>query len=128
MKKQSPPSVTYPSPNEWPKTAIAITGITRAFQAQVTAPNHGFTSADIGITLIDFTQVKGMQQINGLSGTIVSVIDANNFITNIFTTPFFAYTSGGYVNNLTGSPPVPPVETLGFQTFNTPFRNLLTTN
>ena len=128
MKKQSPPSVTYPSPNEWPQTAIAINGISRASQAQITAPSHGFTSTDIGITLIDFTQVKGMQQINGMTGKIVSIVNANAFTININTSPFYAYTSGGYVNNLTGSPPVPPVETIGFQTFNTPFRNLLTTN
>ncbi len=125
---QSPPSVTYPSPNEWPQTSFAITGITRAQNAQITAPGNSFTTADIDITFVDFVQVKGMIQINGLTGLIKSIIDANNFTVNINTSQFYPYASGGWVNNMTGSPPVPPRETIGFQTFNTPFRNLFTNN
>jgi len=125
---QSPPAVTYPSPNEWPHTILPVTGITNAFEAQITCPNNGFTSEDIGITFVDFVQVKGMFQINGLPGLIQSIVDSNNFTVNINTSSFYAYTSGGFVNNLTGAPPVPPIETIGFQTFNTPFHNLFTNN
>lgn len=120
-----PPSVTYPSPNEWPQTQRQITGITRANLAKVTSPNHGFTSADVGVTSVDFLQVKGMIQINSLMGLVQQVIDNNNFTVNINSTQFSAYSSGGTFNIVTGTP---PSETIGFQTFNTPFHNVFTTN
>lgn len=116
-----PPSVTPPSPNEWPDTIRPITGITRAAQAQVTSVDHGFTSADQGITSVDFLQVRGMIQINGLTGRIQQVIDADNFTVNINSTSFFPYSSGGVANILTG---IPPTEQSGFQVFNTPFQNI----
>ncbi len=123
---QVPPSVTYPSPNEWPQNLIhSITGITKAAQAQITAPSHGFTSADIGITFVDFTQVKGMIQINGLTGIIQSVIDANNFTVNINSTQFFTYSSGGQLHTVSNEP---PVETIGAQVMNTPFKNTFSSN
>ena len=120
-----PPSVVYPSPFEWPETIRTITGITNAAQAQVTSVAHGFTSADVNITSIDFKQVKGMIQINGLPGVVQAIVDANNFIVNINTTQFFTYTSGGVYNIITGEP---PVETIGFQIMNTPFKNTFSSN
>lgn len=117
----NPPSVTYPSPNEWPATIRIISGITKAAQAQITSTAHGFTSADVNITSVDFLHVNGMIQINGLPGLILSIVDVNNFIVNINTSAFSAYTSGGYANILTG---IPPIETVGQQTFNTPFQNI----
>ncbi len=122
-----PPSVTYPSPNEWPNTIIPITGISKAAQAQITAPNHGFTSADQGITTVNIQQVKGMTQINALPGLIQNVIDVDNFTVNINSTYFFTYSSGGVANVVNGIPR-PPVETIGFQTFNTPFHNTFSTS
>lgn len=116
-----PPSVTYPSPNEWPNTLRTITGITQAAQAQITSPSHGFTSQDVDLTTVDFLQVRGMIQINGLPGVIQQIIDANNFIVNINTTQFFPYSSGGVASVVTG---IPPIETQGFQTGNTPFQNI----
>jgi hypothetical protein len=62
-----PPSVTPPSPDEWPQTIRTVTGITNAAQAQITSVAHGLTSADVAITSVDFMQVQGMIQINGLS-------------------------------------------------------------
>lgn len=115
-----PPSVTPPSPDEWPSTIRNITGITKAAQAKVTSVAHGFTSEDQGVTTVDFLQVRGMIQINGLPGLIQEVIDADNFTVNINSTNFFTYTSGGYANIVTGSP---PKEVSGFQIFNTPWQN-----
>jgi len=116
-----PPSVTPPSPNEWPETIETITGINNDSQAKITCPNHGFTSSDVGITSIMVKQVIGMLPINGLPGLIQQVIDVNNFIVNINTTNFPIYRSGGVISILTGQP---PVERQGFQYFNTPFHNI----
>ena len=120
-----PPSVTPPSPNEWPQNLVkSITGITRNIQATITVPFHGFTSLDQGMTFIGFKQVKGMLQINGLNALIQQVIDANNFTVNIDTTNFYDYVSAGVVlvdSNL------PPIEQQGFQVFNTPFQNIANT-
>lgn len=119
-----PPSVTPPSPFEWPETIKTITNVTNASQAQVTCPTHGFTSQDVGQTFVMFLQVKGMLPINGVPGIIQSIVDVNNFTVNINTTSFPIYRSGGVISVLSGQP---PVETVGFQTFNTPFQNIATT-
>ncbi len=117
-----PPSVTPPSPNEWPQNLVkTITGITKDSQAKVTSALHGFTSADVGVTFLCFKQVVGMTQINGLNSLIQSVIDVNNFTVNINTTNYYTYVSGGVAIVDSGQP---PVETSGFQTFNTPFQNI----
>lgn len=116
-----PPSVTPPSPNEWPSTVKTITGITRDSVATVTCPTHGFTADDESITQVMFMQVIGMLPINGLPGLILKVIDANNFTVNINTSGFPVYRSAGVINTLTGEP---PVEQQGFQYFNTPFQNI----
>jgi hypothetical protein len=116
-----PPSVTPPSPFEWPETVRTITNITNAAQAEVTSALHGFTSADVGITSIMFKQVLGMIQINGQPGVVQAIIDDNNFTVNINSTNYFTYTSGGVYIIDTG---IPPSQTVGFQTFNTPFQNI----
>ena len=120
-----PPSVTPPSPFEWPETIKPITNISSAAQAQITCPTHGFSAADIGVTSVMFLQVKGMLPINGMPGVIQSIVDSDNFTVNITTTFFPIYRSGGVISILTGQP---PAETVGFQTFNTPFQNIATTN
>lgn len=73
---------------ETPKT---ITAITIAATAQVTVAGHGFVIGNP----IYFDGVLGMHQINGLEGSVASVVDANNFTVNINTTTFSAYTAGG---------------------------------
>ena len=65
-----PPSVTYPSPDEWPNTLRTITGITKANQANITCASHGFTSTDQGQTFVMFKQVVGMIQINGQNALV----------------------------------------------------------
>lgn len=117
-----PPSVTPPSPYEWPQNLILpITGITNDNQAKVTSVAHGFTQADVGVTFIMFKQVIGMLPINGQNALIQSIVDANNFTVNITTTAYPVYRSGGVIIIDSGEP---PSQTVGFQTFNTPFQNI----
>jgi len=66
-------------------------------------------------------QVRGMLPINGLSGLIQSIVDADHFTVDIDTNFFPVYRSGGVISILTGEP---PVEQQGFQVFNTPFQNI----
>jgi len=102
--------VTYPSPNEWPVTVHAITAITRTTQPKVTAPGHGITTSSSQSTpQVDFSQVKGMTQINGKFAYVVNVIDVNNFTIALDTSQFSAYTSGGFVNVLVGPAPINPL-------------------
>ena len=117
-----PPSVTPPSPFEWPQDLIKpISGITRDRQARITSLAHGLDSSSNGATFISIKQVKGMLQINGQQALINQVIDANNFTVNIDSTNFSNYVSGGVVIVDSG---LPPVEQQGFQYFNTPFQNI----
>lgn len=116
-----PPSVVPPSPYEWPDTIRTVTGVTKDSQATVTCPSHGFTTDDQGQTFVMFLQVVGMLPINGMTGIIQQVVNTNVFTVNINTTNFPVYRSGGVISILTGQP---PVETVGFQTFNTPFQNI----
>lgn len=101
--------VVYPSPNEWPIMYIAITGITNGLTTTVTAPNHGFTTGALPQIQVDFSQVKGMTDINGVFAYVSQVVDANNFVVPINSTNFHPYVSGGFVNILayTGSPQDP---------------------
>lgn len=108
MGRQIPPSVVFPSPNEWPITYRAITGITKANQATITSIAHGLTSADIPFTVVDFTQVKGMQEINSKFAPVTSIVDVNNFTVNLNTSQFHTYTSGGFVNIVSGISPFDP--------------------
>lgn len=103
--------VTFPSPNEWPITVFAITGITNSSNAVITAPGHGITLLPTASTpKVDFTQVKGMQQINGQFGFVTKVIDANTIAVALDTSRYMPYTSGGFLNITGGSPPKDPLE------------------
>jgi len=118
----NPPSVTYPSPNEWLVTVYNITDITRDSQAIVTCAAYPFGSEDPFVTQVTFKQVRGMLPINGTTCLITEVIDSSHFRINLNTTNFPAYTSGGVICIDTGQP---PIEQQGFQYFNTPFQNIL---
>lgn len=114
-----PPSVVPPSPNEFPVTVKTITDIIRASSAQVTIPDHGFTTtADvgvipgIGITTLSFHYVVGMTQINTLTGMILSVIDINNITVSIDTSTFSPYVSGGQALIVGGHSPYSPFENI----------------
>ena len=68
---------------------LLITAITKAASAQVTAAFHAYVVGD----KLYFYGVTGMTQINGRVGTVVSVVDANNFTVNITTTAFSTFVS-----------------------------------
>lgn len=119
-----PPSVTYPSPNEWPQDLIkTITNITKDIRATVTIPSHGFSSDNEHVTFVLFKQVKGMIQINGMNALIQKIIDNDNITVNINSTNFFPYSSDGVLIVDSG---LPPTQTQSFQTFNRPFQNIAT--
>ncbi len=117
-----PPSVTPPSPFEFPETVLPITGITNnSPYATVTSPMHGLTADCAGTTFVFFKQVEGMIQINGLNALIQTIPDVNTFTVGLNTTNFFTYTGGGVFILDTS---VPAVEQQGFQVFNSPFQNI----
>lgn len=80
-----------------------ITAIVRGATTQVTAAYHGFAVNDE----IYFSGVNGCTEINGKIGVVTSVIDVNNFVVNINSASFGAFTSdtGGTAH---GAPPTPP--------------------
>jgi hypothetical protein len=113
MSRSIPPSVTPPSPNEWPVTYRAITFLLANVQTVVLAPNHGFTTAnDVGVTRVDFTQVKGMPQINGKTGLIAYVITPDIIVVDINSTFFSPFGSGGFLNIVSGNPPYDPFQNI----------------
>ncbi len=117
-----PPSVTYPSPNEWPQDLIkTITNITRDSVATITVPSHDLTSADVGTTFVMFKQVVGMIQINGLNALLQSIVDDDRVTVNINTTNFYNYVSDGVMILDTQ---IPALQQAGFQYFNRPFQNI----
>ena len=101
-------------------TNLTITGISKAANASITA-THAFTSADIGVTTVGFHGIKGMTQMNTLTGVIQSVTSTTSFTVNINSTGFSTWTSGGIANIITG---VPPTTQTGFQVYNTPLLNV----
>lgn len=114
-----PPSVVPPSPNEFPVSVRTVTNITRAENAQVTIPDHGFTTAadvgvipGIGLTTLSFHYVVGMIQINTLIGMILSVIDTDNITVSIDTSNFSPYVSGGQALIVGGHSPYSPFENI----------------
>jgi len=105
--------VTYPSPNEWPVTYVAITNIQRGLSTLVTAPNHGITfSAFVSTPKVDFTQVKGMEQINGKFGFVMAIVSNDEILVDLDSLQFSNYTSGGFINITAGSSPYDPLTNL----------------
>lgn len=117
----NPLSVTYPSPDEYLGTVYDITNITNGSSATVTCSDYPFSSSDVGITSVTFKQVTGMLPINGQTSIIQSV-SGDDFTVNINTTNYPGYVSGGVICIDTGQP---PTQSVGAQTFNTPWQNIL---
>ena len=89
---------------------LLITAITNAVNAQITAAYHGYSVGQqvylsgVAGTLGDF--------LNGRFGTVVSVVDTNNFTIDIDTAGKGAFTSATGGTARTGAPspdPTPPV-------------------
>jgi hypothetical protein len=87
-----------------------ITGITQATNALVSAANHGLVSGE----RVLINNVLGMTQVNGNSYTI-TVVDANDFLLNVNSTGFTAYSGAGnwfsspYNGQTTASPISPSI-------------------
>lgn len=81
---------------------LKITAITKAATAQVTSAFHAFIVGD----KLTFYNVVGMTEINGRTGTVATVIDANNFTVNINSTTFTTFVSSD--GAIRGAPPVVP--------------------
>jgi len=120
--------------SEFPASNLTVTGISQAAQAVITATNS-FTSNDYGVTVVTFHNVVGMTQINTLSGVVQSAT-GSNFVVNINTSSFTAYSSGGIANIITGIPALqgglissgnapgfPPAQTNTSQILNAPLYN-----
>lgn len=72
-------------------TQKTVTAITKAAQAQITATGHGYSVSQI----VYLSDIKGMVEMDGLTVTVVSVVDANNFQVDVDSTDFTTYVSGG---------------------------------
>jgi len=117
-----PPSVTPPSPFEWPQDLVKpISAITKDSRAKVTVTAHGFDATSNNTTFVSFKQVFGMIQMNGQQAIILEVIDSDNFTVNINSTNFYTYISGGVCIVDSG---LPPVQHRGSQFFNRPYKNV----
>lgn len=86
-------------------TNLAVTGISKAANAVITA-THSFTTADIGVTWVTFSQVGGMKQINTLRGLVLGVTSTTSFTVNIDTSSFATFVNDGFAiaNVITGAP------------------------
>jgi hypothetical protein len=82
---------------------LKVTAITNATNALVTAAFHGYSVGE----QVYFSQITGMVEINGRTGTVLTTPTANTFTVNINTTAFSTFTgSNGIVR--TGAPAAPP--------------------
>ncbi len=68
-----------------------VTAITKAANAQITSVGHGLSVGH----QVKIENVAGMTEINGLVGTVQSLVDADNFTVDINSSGFSTYTSGG---------------------------------
>jgi hypothetical protein len=91
---------------------LTITGITKAAQALVTVPSHGYEVGQIVV----FDGVEGMTEINGLRGEVLSVT-TDTITVSIDSTGFSTFTgdTGGVAGDAGGGsggypPPPPPGE------------------
>ena len=65
-----------------------ITAITKATNAVITCPSHGFTNG----TKLYLNNITGMTEINNMVVNIINVIDSNNFSVNINTLSYSTFT------------------------------------
>lgn len=77
-------------------SAITITAITKAFNAEVTG-THALAKGD----RVTFASVGGMAELNTLVGTVLAVTSTTSFVVDIDTRAFTTYTSGGTATPIT---------------------------
>ena len=78
------------------EATTAITGITQANPAVVTAASHGLSNGD----RVFITSVAGMSQVNNLEFTVANSTTNTFELSGINSTGFDAYTSGGAVGKI----------------------------
>lgn len=88
------------------ETGLAVTAITNAATAQITAAFHGYSVGDP----VYLDGILGMVEINDRFLTVQTVVDANNFTVNFDSTTAGAFTgdTGGVTNTAPPPPPPPP--------------------
>lgn len=92
------------------ETELAITGITNAPQAVITAAYHGYAQGD-HVYLGGLAGALG-SLLNGRTASVVAVLDANRFAINLDTSAAAAFSGaeGGITRTAEPAPaPVPPV-------------------
>ena len=90
-----------PFPLTW-AAAKNITGVTQAAEPTVTVAGHGYSVDD----RVKITGVGGMTELNNWTATVISVTDPNNFVIDVDTTDFTAYSGTGTTEKvLTGDYP-----------------------
>lgn len=77
----------------------AITGITVGTTTSITIAAHGLIVGDY----VWFNEIRGTTQLNGVTGRVSSITNANTFVVAVNSTGFTAYTSGGIAQYLTSS-------------------------
>lgn len=80
-----------------------ITGITKAANALLTVPFHGYAIGD----RIFFSGIEGMTELNGQFAKVVTVPNADSFTIDIDTTGYSTFVSSDGTLNV-GPPPAPP--------------------
>ena len=78
------------------EATTAITGITQANPAVVTAASHGLSNGD----RVFITSVAGMSQVNNLEFTVANATTNTFELSSIDSTNYDAYTSGGAVGKI----------------------------
>lgn len=82
---------------------LAVTAITKAANAQITAAFHAYSVGDP----VYLQGIEGMVEINDRFLTVQSVIDANNFTVDFDSTNATTFTGSGGGTVRTGAPPAP---------------------
>lgn len=72
-------------------TQKTITGISKATNAAITATGHGYSVSQI----VYLSGFLGMDELQGVTATVVSVPDADHFTIDVDSTDFTTYVSGG---------------------------------
>lgn len=76
--------------------AVNISGINLNSTAQITATAHGLILED----KVYISSVSGMTQINGKIANVIGIVDANNFVVDVNSLAYTAYSSGGTVQKI----------------------------
>lgn len=83
---------------------LTITAIGLGATTQITAAYHGYEAGD----QVYFSGIEGTVELNGKFGTVLTVIDDDNFTVDIDSTGFSAFTADNGGTTRAAPPPPPP--------------------